>query len=208
MSFASRHFRLLLVLVWIVLLVGIWITPFASESPTLGDDLTRHTVRLSLLYYGIAATLMLLCHSTEWYHCSGQVRSARCAWTLACLAYLVHLAMAFHFYHGWSHADAVRHTQEVSGFGPGIYLSHVFTICWSADVLTWWWRPAYYSRRGGWIRWCLHTFMLFIIFNATIVYESGFIRYAGCVLFLELLAVAWYSRWSARTASLPPERST
>ena len=43
--------------------------------------------------------------------------------------------MAFHHYHHWSHADAVQHTAIVSGWGNGLYVSHLFTIAWTADGL-------------------------------------------------------------------------
>ena len=196
MSFSSAQFRLFLIVVWIVLLAGIFTFAFLAGSQVAGDALTRNTVRLALLYYGVALTLMLLTDAEKWRHGTGMCRTARSAWTMAWLAYLVHLAMAFHFYHGWSHADAVRHTQAVSGFGAGIYFSHLLTILWSLDVLYWWSRPEQYGRRPRSIGLSLHAYMLFIIFNATIVYESGFIRYAGCGLFLELIVVGWYCRSS------------
>jgi hypothetical protein len=39
----------------------------------------------------------------------------------------------------------------------------------------------------------LHTFMLFIVFNGTVVYETGPIRWAGLTGFL-LLAGVWWGR--------------
>jgi hypothetical protein len=144
-----------------------------------GDDLVRWTVRLALAYWAAAVALLLSLGPGERRAESGRGRLARWCWTLAWATYLVHLAMAFHFYHRWSHADAVRHTRDVSGFGEGIYVSHFFTLVWSLDVIFWWLRPGRYAARPPWVDGLLHGFMVFIVFNATVVYESGPIRWAG-----------------------------
>src|SRR5262249_39048481 len=157
----------------------ILMTPHAVQSPTLGDDLTRFTVRLALLYYGVAASFQLLLRPADWLARSVLGRLARWCWTLGWLAYLIHLAMAFHYYHHWSHANAVKPTHDVSGVGEGIYVSHLFTLAWTADVVWWWRRPEGYAVRPPWVGWLLHGFMLFMIFNATVVYEHGLIRWAG-----------------------------
>jgi hypothetical protein len=116
--------------------------------------------------------------------------------------------MAFHYYHHWSHADAVRHTEVVAHFGAGIYVSHFFTLVWTLDVLLWWLRPAAYAARSPWVGRLLHGFMVFVIFNATVVYEEGAIRWAGAVGLAALgciAAAAWQSRrGSARGAETPP----
>jgi hypothetical protein len=171
----------LVVLLWALLLALVLAWPSLAASPTAGDDLTRNTVRLSLLCYAAALTLMIRRPGD---------RLARWCWTLAWAAFVVHLGMAFHHYHHWSHDDAVRHTRAVSGFGEGIYISHLFALAWTADVAAWWLRPAWYARRSPWVGRALHGFMLFVVFNATIVYETGLIRWAGVALFV-WLAAAW-----------------
>ncbi len=98
--------------------------------------------------------------------------------------------MAFHFYHRWSHADAVEHTRQVSGFGAGIYFSHLFTLIWGADVMAWWAWPKWYATRSPWVGRTLHVFMTLIIFNATVVYESGPIRWAALLVYSALGALA------------------
>jgi hypothetical protein len=179
---------------WVVLLALVLVLPSLTGSPTAGDDLTRHTVRLALLYYVAALTLMIRLRPPEWLARSGKGRLARWCWTLAWAAFVVHLAMAFHHYHHWSHEDAVRHTREVSGVGEGIYVSHLFALAWTADVAAWWLRPAWYARRSPWIDRALHGFMLFVIFNATIVYEMGLIRWLGVALFAWLASVWCWRR--------------
>jgi hypothetical protein len=175
-----------------VLLTAVLTLPWICFSADVGDALTRFSVRLALVYYAAALTLMLLLQRAEWSAARGRGRLARWCWTWSCLTYAVHVTLAFHFYHHWSHADAVRHTFEVSGFGPGIYVSHLFTALWSSDVAAWWLAPAWYARRSVWIDRGLHAFMVFVVFNATIVYESGPIRWAGVALFGELALVWWY----------------
>jgi hypothetical protein len=191
-------------LVWSLLLSVVLGLPILTSSPALGDDLIRNTIRLSLLYYAIALNLMLTLAPAEWPARTPRGRLTRGCWTLAWLAYLVHLAMAFHFYHGWSHAAAVEHVRSVSGVGEGIFVSHFFTLVWTIDVLNWWLRPDAFARRSPWIDRALHGFMLFVVFNGTVVYEEGPIRWAGAVMFIELLA-AWLWRSSR---PVPGEAST
>jgi hypothetical protein len=181
------------IVAWALLLSGLLALPWLLRADNPGDYLIRNTIRLSLAYYATALSLMLFLRPAEW---RGYERGipARWCWTLAWAAYVIHVAMAFHFYHNWSHADAVRHTQEVSGFGAGIYFSHIFTLAWTADVAWWWLAPVAYAARPGWIGRILHVFMLFIAFNGTVVYETGPIRWAGAVVFM-VLGVLWiYSR--------------
>lgn len=173
--------------VWLALLLATLAGPYAFAAADPGDLLIRNTIRLALFYYFLTLNALL------WPTIADEDRRATLArgcWTMAWLTYLVHLAMAFHFYHHWSHADAVRHTEEVSGFGPGIYVSHLFTVLWGADVAAWWLTPAWHARRSPWLGRLLHAFMLFVVFNGTVVYETGFIRWAGPIAFVELAAVA------------------
>ncbi len=167
--------------------------PQLAGGADRGDDLTRGTIRLALAYYAVAVSLMLCLQPPEWDG-SGRGRLARWCWTLACYAFLVHVAFAFHFFHHWSHADAFRHTEEVSGFGPGLFVSYFFTLAWTLDVAWWWLRPAAYAARPAWIGRTLHTFMAFIIFNGTAVFETGPVRVAGVALFAGLGVLWLYTR--------------
>ena len=181
------------IIVWSALAVSLAVlavAPWFLDAERYGDDLVRGSVRLALLYYTIAACFMLTMRPSDWWPVSLRGRLARVFWCAAYAAYLIHLAMAFHYYHHWSHADAVDHTREVSGVGEGIYVSHLFTLLWGADVAYWLVMPAGYATRTAWIGRTLHAFMIFIIFNGTVVYETGFIRWAGVAL-VTLLAIAW-----------------
>jgi hypothetical protein len=175
-------------LAWAVSLVAVLALPHLTQPADVGDDRTRQTVRLALASYGVAASLLPWLRGDEWAAGSGRGRLARWCWTFSWATYLVHVALAFHYYHHWSHADALRHTQEVSGFGPGIFVSYLFTLAWTADVAWWWLVPRRYARRPVWIGWWWHGFMAVVIFNATVVYETGLIRWAGLALLSWLLA--------------------
>ncbi len=165
--------------VWLVLLAAVLAIPFLGRVSDPGEELTRQTIRLALLFYGVAAVLMPWLTAADWAALTPRGRAVRLCWALAWLAYLIHVGMAFHFYHHWSHEDAVERTQRVSGFGPGIYLSHGFTLVWLADVLCWLGWPHRYARRPVWMGAALHGFLAFMIFNATVVFGEGWIRWAG-----------------------------
>src|SRR5262249_54223883 len=123
-------------------------------------------------------------------------------WTWGVVCFLVHLAMAFHYYHHWSHANAFEHTREVSGNGEGIYLSYLFTWLWVCDAVWWWCWPRQFAGRSAWIDRGLHAFMLFIVFNGMVVFETGTIRWAGLVMFAVLTPLWLLSR------GLPRVRTT
>jgi hypothetical protein len=170
---------LALVLLWSALL-----------EPVAGPALTRNTIRLALLWYW--AALLLLIRSPRRARDAGTRlgRTARWCWTWGMVCFVVHVALAFHYYHHWSHAHAFEHVRQVGGVGEGIYASYLFTALWIADAVWWWCRPASYAARSR--RWNLgmHAYMLFIAFNGTIVFEAGTVRWVGAVAFGSL-AAAW-----------------
>lgn len=132
--------------------------------------------------------------------------TARWLWTVGCLAYLVHVAAAFHVAHGWSHAAAyaatARDTAAATGFesGFGLWLNYLFTALWLADGAWWWWLGlAAYRQRSRWLEAGVYGFMVFMAFNATVVFEDGWVRVFGivgsvCLLAL-LISTLISSRW-------------
>ena len=160
-----------------------------------GELLTRWTVRLALLAYVLTVALRLTARRQP-----GPQRLARAAWTFGCALFLVHVAAAFHVFHGWSHADAyretARQTEELAGFrwGGGLYLNYVFTLVWVADA-AWWWAAGLtaYAARPRWIDLALHGFFAFMAFNAVVVFESGAVRWFGvaATVLLVALSVRW-----------------
>ena len=174
-----------------VLTLAVTLVASYAMGAAIGSQLTRNTIRLSLAWYAGGLMLMMQLEPHEWNMTTVRGKIARWCWTWGMVSFLVHLAMAFHFYHSWSHAHAFRHTQEVSGVGEGLYASYLFTLLWVADALWWWFSPKRYATRSVWFDRMLHAFMLFIIFNATIVFESGAIRWVSLVVF-GALATTWF----------------
>lgn len=168
--------------------------PLLLHSPTLDDDWTRNTVRVSLVFYALAEGFALARRSA---------RLVRVWWTLGWLGYVIHLWVAFQVYHHGSHAEAVEHVRSAAGVGAGIYVSHVFTLVWTLDVLAQWLAPAWRREWPAAAVMLLHGFMGFIVFCAMVVYETGPIRWSGIALFLAfLLLLLWRGIPRTRAESL------
>ena len=161
------------VAIWAILLAGSFLAPLILPDNDPADVVTRQTARVAILYWGLAAAAILL----------RRRQFGRCAWTFGCLAFLIHVATAFDRVHGWSNSAAVRHVEDVSGFGSGLYVSYAFTALWVADAGWSWIDVRSYDLRPAWLDRAIHAFMAFMVFNGTVVYESGFIRWAGLWLF-------------------------
>jgi hypothetical protein len=173
---------------------------FIHFTKSVGDLWVRTTIRVGLALWSTAVLGMLLLPPRDWTAATGCGRLVRLLWTAACVVYAVHVAAALHFVHGWSHEHAVEHTRDLTGFGGGIWFSHAFGALWVADAVWWWVAPAGYAARPAWVGRALHLYMLFIIVNGTVVFESGPVRIAG-VIGLALLAAVWVV--SLRRSSAP-----
>jgi hypothetical protein len=74
-------------------------------------------------------------------------------------------------------------------------VSYFFTFAWLADVIWWWFAGAEdYVRRSRALNITLHAFFFFIVFNATVVFESGSARWLGLALCGGLTALWWTTR--------------
>jgi hypothetical protein len=161
------------------------------DSPmAFGEALIRNTARLSLVWYGLAAWGMIGLQPDDWLARTLVGRWVRGCWTWGVITFWWHVLVAFHYAHHWSHTEAFAHVEAASRFGYGIYVSYFFTAIWTIDAGGWWLTPVWYARRWPWLGRTLHLFMLFIVFNATVVFESGTIRWLGVGL-LAVLAAAW-----------------
>ena len=170
-----------------------------------GEVLTKLTIWIAVAGYFAGAALYALARGRR-----GWDSLARTAWTAACAALLAHVACAFHFQHGWSHAaaysDTARQTAEVFGldWGGGLYVNYALLVGWVADVGWWWIGGLGAYRRRPWplvIAW--HAFLLFIVFNGAVVFADGFVRWAGLGLCAALILV-WLS--AARDATARASR--
>ena len=165
---------------------------------TRGEFLTRLTIWLALIAYAVGAGLLLRVgrHSNDW-------RRARVAWTIGCAFFLAHVACAFGYYHHWSHAAAVRdtarQTAEMTGWrwGGGLYLNYLFAAAWLADVICWWLAPARFAARSPRLNCLWHGFFLFMVFNGTVVFGTGPVRWLGAFICASLAALWWWERRSA-----------
>ena len=92
------------------------------------------------------------------------------AWTLGCAFSVLHIAVAFHLGHGWSHRAAWEHTREVGGYGDGVFVNYAFVLVWLADVLWAWVAINSYLARPGWLKWSVIGFLAFVVFNAAVVF--------------------------------------
>lgn len=158
-----------------------------------GELLTRLTIWAAVAGYGAGTAAFALSKGRR-----GWDRAARAAWTAGCVSLLAHSASAFHFYHGWSHdaahLDTARQTNEVFGldWGGGLYVNYALLAAWVIDVSWWWLRGLDSYRRRPWpLTAAWHGFLLFIFFNATVVFKSGPARWAGLVVCSGLCAAWW-----------------
>jgi hypothetical protein len=159
-----------------------------------GELLTRLTIWLALGGYAFgAAAHFIFRNNLKW-----QAR-ARWAWTIGCIGMLAHVACAYDFYHAWSQTSAyretARQTAEVFGldWGGGLYINYAFIAVWVLDVV-WWWRGLEaYIRRPRWLVLAWHGFFLFMVFNATVVFKTGVLRWIGVIGCLALVILLWMS---------------
>jgi hypothetical protein len=160
-----------------------------------GEWLTRVTIWITLGGYFTGEAARLVSRGRPRWE-----SLARWAWTAGALSLLVHVAFAFHFYHAWSHEAAwretARQTMAVTGmdWGGGLFINYVLMAAWLADA-AWWWRgfEAYRRRPKLWTT-VWHGFLLFIVFNATVVFKAGWLRWIGLALCVALVLLWWNSR--------------
>jgi hypothetical protein len=164
-----------------------------------GQILTAATIWIAIIAYGTGSAIFALSENRPRWH-----SLARLVWTIACLALLAHIASAFHFFHQWSHdaayRDTARQTEEMFGFnsGVGIYFNYALLTLWILDVCWWWIKGLEAYRRRPWLlvaAW--HTFLIFMFFNATVVFGRGLVRWLGLCVCLALLVV-WWLAWRSR----------
>lgn len=157
-----------------------------------GEILTRLTVWLAVAGYAAGAAVFALARGRRKWDAA-----ARLAWTVGCAALVAHVVCAFNFYHAWSHAsayqDTARQTAETTGldWGGGLFFNYALVAAWVADV-AWWWRGGLdsYRRRPRAVAFAWHAFLVFMFFNATVVFATGPARWAGLCVCLGL-GLAW-----------------
>jgi hypothetical protein len=165
-----------------------------DRNPDVRHPAILTTAWVSFGLWAGAVGLMIPAKPTEWHGRATRFRVAGWSWALGAAMFLVHFLVAYHFAHHWQHANAFRHVTETAGFGPGIYVSYLFTAVWLADAIWWSLWPARYAVRPRWVGWGVQGFIAFITFNGTVVYVPGWIRWMAAGVFVVLgVALAW--RW-------------
>ena len=160
-----------------------------------GELLTRLTVWLALCAYATGVAMLLLANRRPHW-----LARARWAWTLGCAFFLAHVVCAFVFFHGWSHdaayRETARQTAELTGlrWGGGLFLNYLFALAWLADVLWWWLAPASFARRSPRLTAVWQGFFFFMVFNGTIVFGKGPVRWLGAAICAGLAALWWITR--------------
>lgn len=153
-----------------------------------GELLTVWTARGAMLVY--AAFL--------WNRASRKPGSAwpvsdRWLWTLAAALHLVHVFCAFQFVHHWSHSAALRataeQTEELTGVadGRGLFLNYAMTALWSVDAFTRWLPSTGEQRRLTWFHRVTECFVLFMAFNATVIFGGPGTQRVASLLVITLL---------------------
>ena len=172
-----------------------------------GEFVTRLTVWIVLAGYIIGIAVLAFSRKRPKWE-----SAARLIWTVACVSLLAHVASAFHFYHGWSQESAyretARQTAEVTGinWGGGLYINYAVILFWVIDVTTWWRRGLdAYHRRPRLLVVLWKAFLIFIIFNATVVFKTGPLRWVGVCISLALACLWLYSWRKQETARIELE---
>lgn len=153
-----------------------------------GEFLTRVTIWFALAGYGVGASAYILSRGRRSWD-----EAARFVWTIGCVSLIAHIAFAMNYYHHWSHASAVqetvRQTAELTGleWGGGLYINYALLIGWFLDAAWWHWGGLNsYRSRPWWISAAWQGFLIFIVFNATVIFRTGALRWIGLGLCLWL----------------------
>jgi hypothetical protein len=167
-----------------------------------GEFLTRLAMWITLAGYGVGAALYWTARGRRQWEAR-----ARWGWTVGCMALLVHVAFALHFYQAWQHdsvwRETARQTAEVVGlyWGGGVFFNYALMLGWVADTL-WWWRGLdVYRQRSRVVTGVWHGFLLFMFFNATVVFKTGWLRWLGLFLCAGLVLL-WWRNATGKRASL------
>ena len=157
-----------------------------------GEFLTRATIWVAIVAYAVGSVVFALARGRSRWD-----SAARVLWTIAVLSLVGHFICAYQFYHHWSHEsayiDTARQTDEVVGlnWGGGLFINYAFLIIWAIDVAWWWLRGLSSYRTRPWpVVAAWHGFMIFILFNAMVVFKDGPTRWVGLVICVVLL-LSW-----------------
>ncbi len=153
------------------------------------DLITRWTAWMSMAALAGALTITRRIANDQ----QARFGRARLLWTLGCVVLWIHVGCAFHFQHHWSHAAAYIHTAEQTAamtgvdWGGGVYFNYLLMLLWAGDALWWWLASNSYRQRPVAVNRLVVGFILFMAFNATVIFGSGAPRWIALAVWGVLL---------------------
>jgi hypothetical protein len=194
----SQRKRIFISVMLAILIAGFLATPVGILLGPGGHDVTNLEIQLSSMwpiFFWCVYWLFMLAQkpgsTVPWI--------LRIFWPLGCVLLLLHIAIAFHLGHGWSHEVAWKHTQEIGGYGDGIYVNYAFALVWLADAMWLAIAPGSYLTRPRWLHWTIHGFLAFVMINAAVVFGSWWSRFTFANFAVMLwLVLPRVQRWASR----------
>ena len=157
-----------------------------------GEFLTRATIWTTIVAYTAGSVVFAYARGRKSWD-----STTRVLWTIAVIALIGHFICAYQFYHHWSHesayVDTARQTDEVVGlnWGGGLFINYGLLTIWAIDVGWWWFRGLNSYRARPWpVIAAWHGFLIFILFNAMVVFKHGAVRWVGLGICI-VLVVSW-----------------
>jgi hypothetical protein len=184
-------------------LIAPFVLPVRALLEPVGTDISNTAIKDSAL---LPVFLWCFGWPIALVQRSGQLR-LRLSWALGSLLLLLHVAVAFHLGHGWSHEAAWEHTRAVGGYGDGVFVNYAFAVVWLIDAV--WALVAFdsYRTRPGRLHWSIHSFLAFVVFNAAVVFGSWQMRALFAVAFLIFVPLSLWAR-AAPIANPEPSAAT
>lgn len=197
----SRRSRVLVGFTFAVLAIALAAVAAAPLLQPVGTDVTNGEIRLTAQ---LPVLFWCLSWHIAWVRRPGAT-AAQFIWALGSVLCLVHVAVAFHLGHGWSHANAWEHTRQAGGYGYGIFVNYAFLLVWLADAA--WASVAFgsYTARPRWLHWGVHGFLAFVVFNAAFVFAGWETRVRFTLVFSATVALFLYARRYLSIDALPAD---
>lgn len=152
-----------------------------------GRSLIVWTIRVSVTLYAWSLFTFVKCGRQK----SKIPHTDQYIWAASWVLCVVHVLLAFHFEHHWSHQEALKHTAEVTasvtGFNwsIGLYVNYLFLVLWGINVARRIRSPATTTTLT------FHLVAAFMMLNATAVFGPHF--WIPVVICYAI--VLWWSRW-------------
>ena len=172
--------------IWVLILVVSFAQYLENPDPQLRHRAILYTARGTVGFWGYGSFRLLLLMRRSWARQRSRI-DEQWVWALGFALFVCHIVAAFHLAHNWSHERAFRQTELESGFGEGIFVNYFFGLIWFSDVVWLSFCPRSYARRPSWVSGCIHGFLAFIMFNATVIFGSTAARVVGVLSFTAIL---------------------